>query len=284
MSKIISGVRKVVKNIMFKIKNVLVGLKAKKLRTLLVITLGVAMGMVLAHYTLQYLQKDVPVNEVVDDSLDDGEKPIKSFYDKSYADHSTNTIYIGEISDNAFSVLEIEGSIMQMNGAKEITIVLNSPGGSLFAAEIMKVQMDLFRKRGVTLTTKILPNESCMSACPLIFAYGDKRIADDTSVLMFHSPYNMIDPTYPEAVQIYLQETLQQLRVDYINAMSKVCGKSERMQRDIIDHNMHFYFVKDYSAKECGALFTEVTHEQAGKDYLVPKDEEETTILDILKL
>lgn len=66
---------------------------------------------------------------------------------------------------------------------KQLRLFLNSPGGNNDVAE--SISNDV-KKFGITA---VLPaNSECFSACPLIFIGSEKRIADPTAKLGFHSP------------------------------------------------------------------------------------------------
>ncbi|MFT5743140.1 MAG: hypothetical protein ACI86S_001206 [Paracoccaceae bacterium] len=63
-------------------------------------------------------------------------------------------------------------------------VFLNSPGGSVMDA--LEIGRDL---RILDVTTQLTASDICLSACPLLFAAGTTRIADDDAWLGVHQSY-----------------------------------------------------------------------------------------------
>ena len=70
------------------------------------------------------------------------------------------------------------------------TVELNSPGGSVFDALAISSKI-----RGFGWTTKVLSGHLCASSCPLIFAGGEKRIAEANSGIGVHQFFSFDEDT-----------------------------------------------------------------------------------------
>ncbi len=83
----------------------------------------------------------------------------------------------------SFSEISKQGSRDQFGN---VTLVLNSPGGSVDAAMEMVKVMD-----AVGVTTIVPPGGYCASACAsILFVSGSKRAVFGTGLLGFHTCYN----------------------------------------------------------------------------------------------
>jgi ATP-dependent protease ClpP protease subunit len=156
-------------------------------------------------------------------------------------DTATNTFYIYEIRDKTMSVFEAESNLMAINGVKEITLNLHSPGGSLFAAHVILEQIKILKERGIKVNTVVESQNACMSACLLIFLAGDTRTASGDSVFMFHAPYVQFSYNTPEPVYYVVQKDLRNDREEFANILGKACPADQRIKLDVLDHKEHYY-------------------------------------------
>lgn len=95
-------------------------------------------------------------------------------------------------------VVAVEGPIMEgsaagvsnailsvhLQGAKEVWIFINSPGGSVVAGGRIIAQIENLKRKGVTVNT--VCTGLCASMAAHIHQYGDKRYMTEYSILMFH--------------------------------------------------------------------------------------------------
>ena len=95
---------------------------------------------------------------------------------------------------------------------QHITIKLNSEGGSVNEANFIIGAIQAFRRKGGSIQTEVTKHAVWWSICPLIFAFGDHRIADDDTSWMFHR-------VTPDAATIATHSSITfQMVIERINA------------------------------------------------------------------
>jgi ATP-dependent protease ClpP protease subunit len=174
-------------------------------------------------------------------------------------DRKTNTFHMYEITDKTFEGFETESNMMQINGVKDITINLHSPGGELESAAFIVEQIRILKAHGITVHTVIDEKNACMSACPLIYLTGDTRTAYANSVIMLHAPYVQFPYNTPEPVYNVVQQELRIERDKYVKVLQTTCSKDPSIGMDVIDHHEHFYRADDLDTR-CGSgtFFTKI--------------------------
>lgn len=173
-------------------------------------------------------------------------------------DRHTNTFFLFEITDEAYIAFEKESNYMAFLGVKDITINLHSPGGSLYAEQLIEAQISILKDRGIHIKTVIDSGNACMSACPLIFLLGDERSAYADSVIMFHAPYIVFPYNVPESMVLAAEKDLRESRDKFGHVLSNVCKLDPAIATDVLDHHEHFY-AADVLNTRCGAgFFTQV--------------------------
>ena len=208
----------------------------------------------------------VPVTSPADDVVSQLEKLLQPepeynpFNDKDQmvVNRNTNTFYLYSVSDEAAITFEKESSLMVANGVKTITLDLHSPGGDLFAADVMNEQIRILKERGVHIRTIVEDKNACMSACPLIFMAGDERIAYANSVFMFHSPYMLFPYNTPEDVMSAYWKTLRISKDEYAAKFNQYCPADPTIKMDIYDHDAHFYRSDELAARCPGTFYTSI--------------------------
>ena len=107
---------------------------------------------------------------------------MKKWYDiKSQADSAEISIF-DEIGAWGVTAKDFIADLKQQAG-KQITVTINSPGGSVFDALAM---YNALRGHGSPISTKVMGVAA--SAASLIFMSGDKRIIPENCFLMVHNP------------------------------------------------------------------------------------------------
>ena len=71
---------------------------------------------------------------------------------------------------------------------QELTVYINSEGGSFDEANRIIGTMQVFQERGGTIDIIVPRAAICWSFCPMIFSFGDRRFADDETSWMFRRP------------------------------------------------------------------------------------------------
>lgn len=168
---------------------------------------------------------------------------------------------IGKETSNLFtSVTDMMVNDVVEKEDNNIVIVLNSPGGSLYHAYIIIFQMNRLKEMGYNIITVVEKEKSCMSACGIIFASGDERIAHESATFMLHSPYygSGINDLHP-AERGYLEYDLDNSRNEYIKIMESVCGDSPIIRKAITDKKDHYFSIDSIqNACKNKNLFTEI--------------------------
>ncbi|MGE0697605.1 MAG: hypothetical protein AB7O57_00765 [Hyphomicrobiaceae bacterium] len=93
--------------------------------------------------------------------------------------------------------------------AKDVVLDLDSPGGELAEAE-KAIRLIADMRRWARVTTRVRHGTSCLSACALVFAQGEERIAGGSSAWMFHGAcgrYTNVPSPEPTRRYIAILET-----------------------------------------------------------------------------
>lgn len=192
-----------------------------------------------------------------------GEKMTMNQWSKTNVktDFKTGTIYIGAVEDSTVYE-QVDDSIkaLELMGFKTIIFDLHSPGGSTTIMSLIIIDMDLMKAQGIKVVTRIDENNSCMSACTLIFLNGDVRIAHRRSVFMIHSPYlsGSVDFGGREAVKQYEEQDLDNIRAQFKKKFIEVCGDKTSILTDVYDKVNHFYASRALK-DACPAYITNLT-------------------------
>lgn len=118
--------------------------------------------------------------------------------------------------------------------------------------------MQAFQRKGGTIKTEVPKHAVCWSICPLIFAFGDQRIADDETSWMFHR----VTPdaaTIATHSSITIQMVTEKINAFWMRRFSKIDPKlAKRMQDEqwLIDGKDHAFSGRELRAMAMG-LFTE---------------------------
>lgn len=143
--------------------------------TTLVLVGACIVSWVLANTRTEVVAQPKPVQTVTITNVVDVKVPVKSY------DLNDRVVYILGIIDESNSS-SIAAEILRMsNDPKPITIVINSPGGSVLdGAQIISA---IEGARGPVNTLCI---ELCASMAAMIHQYGTNRLMLDRSIIMFH--------------------------------------------------------------------------------------------------
>jgi hypothetical protein len=100
--------------------------------------------------------------------------------------HLTGSINGRSVADVIFILLFQQGDAGDRG---VVTIRLDSKGGDVHAAKLMNRALSLDRLiRGTRYRMTVGSHNICASACTMIFAHGDMRVASRDSLFMFHGP------------------------------------------------------------------------------------------------
>jgi ATP-dependent protease ClpP protease subunit len=150
-------------------------------------------------------------------------------YEKLAIDPKTGTIHMGVIDLHILETLQTALMYLNQAGHKTITIDLHSPGGNVLAMDIIGGMFDDFRKQtGSKINTRVSKNNACMSACTIIFTYGDLRIAHESSTFMFHSPridLGEMGKKIP-SLQKHFDKSVEDMQLQFVEIYTKFCGIS----------------------------------------------------------
>jgi ATP-dependent protease ClpP protease subunit len=112
--------------------------------------------------------------------------------------------------------------------AKQITVTINSPGGSLFDALAM---YNGLRNHGAQITTKVMGIAA--SAASVVFMAGDKRVMPENTFLMVH---NCIGPMNGNAADHReFADLLDEINQSIIYTYVARTGKSEEEVKALLD-------------------------------------------------
>lgn len=124
----------------------------------------------------------------------------------------------------------------------EITVSINSPGGSLFDALAMYSSL---RASGAKITTKVVGIAA--SAASVVFMAGDKRVMPENTMLMVH---NCMGPLMGNADEHRdFAEALDQINTSMVTTYVARTGKSEEEIRTLLDNET---FLTAAEAKAAG--------------------------------
>lgn len=174
--------------------------------------------------------------------------------DEMVVNRTTNTFYLYKVTSGASDAFEKESNMMAINGVKEITINLHSPGGEITAAYVITQQIKILNEKGVKVKTIVEDKNACMSACPYIFLAGNEKIAFANSVFMLHSPYIQFPYNTPEPI---MEEYMRELRADrdrFAKQFQDACPADKTIAMDMYDHDNHFYRADELD-KRCPKTF-----------------------------
>ena len=99
-----------------------------------------------------------------------------------------NTVDLGEIDDEELLVPAARFKKLAERGEKEITLRINSPGGSIFAGHRWGRNMeDLKKRHGLKVTCVVDGMAASMAAVILESPLCDTRLATTRSIILFHN-------------------------------------------------------------------------------------------------
>ena len=171
-------------------------------------------------------QKKVPyIKEDVFDTQNYDKKVIKSFELDPF-----RTIFItGEIGNNAINAaLAIEN--LNKKGKEPINLVVTSPGGSVVAGAVLLSAMEASQAK-----VNVICKAFCASMAAIILQYGEKRLATDRTILMYHPAYAGTEGDVDR-----MHSHISMIK-DYINKMEATVA--DRM-------GMSFEYYKELTANE----------------------------------
>lgn len=93
---------------------------------------------------------------------------------------------------------QLEASLRACPELRDLKIVLNSPGGSIYETKKIKEVLDKAKARGVIVTTQVNNGDECDSACVPLFAQGNIRKAGAVAAFMFHGVSTPILTNIPD--------------------------------------------------------------------------------------
>jgi len=132
---------------------------------------------------------------------------------------------------------------LQREKKQHITIKLNSKGGSINEANFIVSAMQAFQRKGGTIRTEVPENGECWSVCPLIFAFGDRRMADDESSWLIHRVTPDV-ATIATHSSITTQMVTEKINAFWMRRFSQIDPKfAKRMQDEqwLIDGEDHAF-------------------------------------------
>lgn len=99
---------------------------------------------------------------------------------------ATNTIHINDVIDDWFGInaADVSDAINAMDDAKDLRVVINSPGGSVYDAIAIH---NMIAEWPGTVTTHV--TSIAASAATLIAMVGDERTIADNAEYMVHNPW-----------------------------------------------------------------------------------------------
>jgi ATP-dependent protease ClpP protease subunit len=113
---------------------------------------------------------------------------------------------------------------------KHITILLNSEGGTANEVNFIIGAMQVFQRKGGTITTSLPEHGICWSICPLIIAFGDQRIAHEDTSWMFHRVSPDVE-TIATHSSITIQQVIEKINAFWMKRFSVIDPKlAQRMQ------------------------------------------------------
>lgn len=129
-------------------------------------------------------------------------------------------LVLDEINESAVTIAQ-EILTKEQKGAKELYILINSPGGSVFDGALI---ISAIQAAKIPVNTVCL--QLCASMAAMIHAHGMSRYAVDRSVLMYHPASGGLRGTVPQM--------LSQLKwIDnYVNKIDKYISKRAGISND----------------------------------------------------
>lgn len=198
------------------------------------------------------------VDRTVDGAVDKDktlEFNFRPFY-KTAVDKENNVIYVGRVDSYLFRTILDETNRAIKEGRKEITLDFHSPGGSVFYMELIIIQLNLAKEKGLKINHRMQTGSMCASACPAIFIQGDTREVHPHSVIMLHSPYIRGLNRLSDPEKIYYNKSLANTRAFYISLFNEACGKDNKwMFNSIMDLKDHYYYSSAVT-KGCNDFYT----------------------------
>jgi ATP-dependent Clp protease protease subunit len=150
--------------------------------------------------------------------------------------HNGRVLYLsGEINEHTAQEINIEMVRMQREDPlQDITLIVDSYGGDLFAAFAIVDMMEL-----LTCDIKTICIGKAMSAGQFIFSTGTpgKRFMTKHARLMLHNPIAGMEGSVPD-IEVEIEE-LQKCRDLFINHIADKGGKTPEEIKEMINRNKY---------------------------------------------
>ncbi|WP_205859287.1 ClpP-like prohead protease/major capsid protein fusion protein [Pleionea sediminis] len=153
----------------------------------------------------------------------------KSWFHMQAAGRGHADIYIyDEIGGWGISAKDFATELKGLGQVSELTVHINSPGGSVFDGAAI---YNLLAEHEANITTRV--DGLAASMASIIFTVGDVRIMPENSLLMIHNPRM---PVFGEAKDLKkAAELLDKVRLTFNNAYLKVMNVESDVLNEMLD-------------------------------------------------